>query len=187
MLINFREKGWEREREKHWWKRETSISCLLIYTLTRDQTHNLGMCLTMNGTYDLLIYGTTLQSTDHTGQSSHLDFEITINWCDCPGTCFNMPVWVEHQNQPFSVKIILEKMQVTMVKDHCTKFNFFYHSTLPQRILGKSLTILQKHMAFCTLCQAELPNFIYFWWQVKISWRPFRISHWDVKILSWRR
>ena len=45
--IAFRQRrgvGRERERKKHPCEREISISCLLICTLTRDQTRNLGMC-----------------------------------------------------------------------------------------------------------------------------------------------
>ena len=47
-LFIFRERGreGEREGEKHWCERETSVSCLLSdpWSLTRDWTHNLGMC-----------------------------------------------------------------------------------------------------------------------------------------------
>ena len=44
-FIAFRERGsGEEKRETDCFERETSIGCLLVRTLTRDQTCNLGMC-----------------------------------------------------------------------------------------------------------------------------------------------
>lgn len=41
-------------------ERKTPISCLL-YTPRRDETHNLGVCLTQSRTFDLLVFGMTFQ------------------------------------------------------------------------------------------------------------------------------
>ena len=46
MLLETVERGQEEraEREKYQYERETSIGLPLVHALTRDQTHNLGMC-----------------------------------------------------------------------------------------------------------------------------------------------
>ena len=70
MFIDFRErKGGVREREgeREMWERNID-QLPSVNALGRDQTCNLGMCLTRNWTHNLSVYGTMLQPTEPPGQ-----------------------------------------------------------------------------------------------------------------------
>ena len=67
MLIDFREEGrkGEKEREKHWCERETSIRCLSYAPVPdQDRTRNLDMHPDLNQTLDLSVHSTVLQPTE---------------------------------------------------------------------------------------------------------------------------
>lgn len=54
-------------------ERETSITCLLVHTPTRDWTCNLGVCPNREvNPMTVLVYGMTLQPTDAPGQAFRL-------------------------------------------------------------------------------------------------------------------
>ena len=66
----------ERERGKHWYERETSISCLPHASLLGIEPATQVWALTRNRNYlTFVVYGTMLQPTEPPGQGSLLFFK----------------------------------------------------------------------------------------------------------------
>ena len=77
----FRERGREGERgaEKHWWERETSISCPCVPTW--DLVWVTQACaLTGNQTRDLLLCGRIPNQLSHIKQVPHLFLYHSLTW-----------------------------------------------------------------------------------------------------------
>ena len=87
MTLFLREKGHGRGREKegqgekHRCERKTLVGCLLVSSLTEDQTHNLGMCP------DLSVYGTMLQATQPHWPGLSLTFYFVLDLFLCVVFC----------------------------------------------------------------------------------------------------
>ena len=68
LLIPEREEGREKEREKHWYERETSISCLLHTPWPGTEPATQACALTRNRTCDLSVCRMTPNQLSHTSQ-----------------------------------------------------------------------------------------------------------------------
>ena len=86
MFIGETERDRQRKRERERNIDARKVDWLTpIYSLTRDKTHNLGMCPYWNQTHNLLVYGTMLQPTEPPGQGYKVPFVVQDNIFTDPG------------------------------------------------------------------------------------------------------
>lgn len=145
MICFFREKKGEkeaermREREKHWWEKETSICCPLYTPWLGMEPITWACSLTTNWTHNLLVYEAMIQTTKPHWQevkgvlrlhptlnSFNSSFKLCLSVSsvlppeDCHQPQFRFIAWLPHHG---SKQFSLQAWGSVIWKSHCLHSN----------------------------------------------------------------